>query len=627
MAFIKKKAREYGQLCLLFLGFLTGIGLVVTCGGGGGSGQQLPTSTSGTISFSPLNVDGAGTLTTVNGGTVDVNVPPALRGITNVQDALNRLNVILSPVLARATDELTPLSSRVADANLPAFLKDSATGEPLTFSRALRGLVRASSLSGVVRADDAFLLTCQEVGIGGATAQTVPYVQRSFCRDINPTTGVGVIEIFDQASLAAMPLITEYDDNYPDINTRLRIDGGDPVTGAPKITIFDGNVGAESITITLDGANGDISTVGGGFFGPGAVAPVMINAGSSGNVDAVGSAMFDGRGEFGTGGTIPVIINAGNSGNVAATGAITGDLVTGTTSVSGGTVSSLSNVMAAGTVSANVNVTAGVDVMAAGNVSGTDINATNNVTATNDVNATQDVNATNDLTVGNNATFGMAPTAVVINGVTGSISAAGSAVVNGTGTFGAMGNQVVVNGAADIGGITTDGNATIGGDVTAANLNSNASITSAGNVEAGATTGPGSGSILLNGALGDITLGNDLTAANTITATAGNLTATAGSVNAPLGNVLAGADPSAGNVGIELNGTTGTMTVNSATVGARVIGNGAMGAPNVFDVFDQSISATPTHRLVSAGEKGGAAPDGTGLPFGPRQCSDGADHS
>ena len=153
MAFLRHKAREYGQLALLFLGFLTGIGLVVTCGGGGGGGQQLPTSTAGTISFTTLDL---GNVSSPGGTPVAIGVPPALDGVTNVQDALNRLNVVLSPELARVTDPLS--SDFIMDADLPAFLRDPVTGVPITFSRRLAGLVRSSSLSGPIRADNAFAL-------------------------------------------------------------------------------------------------------------------------------------------------------------------------------------------------------------------------------------------------------------------------------------------------------------------------------------------------------------------------------------------------------------------------------------------------------------------------------------
>ncbi len=702
MAFIKRKAKEYGQLCLLFLGFLTGIGLVVTCGGGGGSGQQLPTSTSGTISFAPLNVDGAGTLMT-NGpiggppGMVDVNVPPALRGITNVQDALNRLNVILSPVLARVTDPLTPFANQVSDANLPAFLKDSVTGEPLTFSRALSGLVRASSLSGVVRADDAFLLTCREAG-PTETTTSVPYVQRSFCRETFvggvPTSGFGVIEIFDRDSIDNVVAITDYDNNLPNAMTRMRLDGGDPVTGAPRITLFDGTVNAEVPAIILDGATGTIDA------NDGAGNPTVTISGATGNitannnvsasndVSAANDMTAGGSGTFGTGANIVALNNAA-TGNVDATGA-----------VNAGT-----NVSAGADVVATGNVIAGLDVSANGvGTFGTGANtvalnsaASGDVTATGDVNAGGNVAATANVTAGGNMTatgsgsFGTGLNTVTINnGGTGSLAATGSATFGGSGAFlgngifGSGGNTVTLNGAG-LGEFAATGNGTFGGnlgvtgDITGTNviatnsLSTNANFlaggnievgvvggiagtgtvllsgaggsgtfngsvlagsgtgnevnldatsgnaTASGNVEAGATAGvAGTGTVLLDGATGDLTANGTIVSgngtANTVTmdAVTGDVTAATGNFLAPLGDVLAGADPSAGNVGINLSGTTGTMTINSAAVGARVIGNGGAGVPNILDIFDQSISTTPTHRLIAAGEKAGAAPDGTG---------------
>ncbi len=148
MSAIRQKAKEWTRLGLLFVGFISGIGLVVTCGGSGGSGQGGGTSTASTISFIPIDLGSA--------GTTSIGIPPALQGVTNVQDALNRLNSILSPELSKISDPFSPES--VPDNQLPQIIVGQ--GEPLTFSRRLRGLVRSTNLSGPLRADNALLISC-----------------------------------------------------------------------------------------------------------------------------------------------------------------------------------------------------------------------------------------------------------------------------------------------------------------------------------------------------------------------------------------------------------------------------------------------------------------------------------
>ncbi|MCA9320805.1 MAG: hypothetical protein KDB53_08725, partial [Planctomycetes bacterium] len=181
---LSRKIREFGQLGLLFFGFLTGIALVVTCGGGGAGGQG-GTSTSSTISFTPFffNVSDP---TAADPNNV-VGVPPVLRNVTNVQDALNRLNAVLSPDLARLTDPLSAGAlGQPGNPAIPQVLVDP--GDPnnpnddfiLSFSRGLAGLVRSNALAGPIRADDAFFLSCDETAARNNIV-TAPIAARLFC--------------------------------------------------------------------------------------------------------------------------------------------------------------------------------------------------------------------------------------------------------------------------------------------------------------------------------------------------------------------------------------------------------------------------------------------------------------
>ena len=165
MSKLRAKVSEFGQLALLFVGFLTGIGLVVTCGGGSSALQGGGTSTAGTISFTPLTFGSV--------GAVNIGVPPVLNGVTNVQDALNRLNVVMSPELSALSDPVSPTA--VPDNQLPPIVIDPSDGVPLTFSRKLSGLVRQGNLSGPLRSDVSFLLSCQE----GPDVNLQPFVSRT----------------------------------------------------------------------------------------------------------------------------------------------------------------------------------------------------------------------------------------------------------------------------------------------------------------------------------------------------------------------------------------------------------------------------------------------------------------
>ncbi|MCB9833222.1 MAG: hypothetical protein H6807_12175 [Planctomycetes bacterium] len=643
MAFLRHKAREYGQLALLFLGFLTGIGLVVTCGGGGGGGQQLPTSTAGTISFTTLDL---GNVSSPGGTPVAIGVPPALDGVTNVQDALNRLNVVLSPELARVTDPLS--SDFIMDADLPAFLRDPVTGVPITFSRRLAGLVRSSSLSGPIRADNAFLLSCMEPDPGAMPpigSTDVPIVMRSFCRDpdITPMNTspapdgdeFGVVELFDGApiGMGVNPPITNYGSNYADGSTLIRLDGS--AGGQPRISVFGGVAGSRTERVGLSGT-GDV-TAAGTISGNALSATTTVTAGT--NITAGGTVSGNAVSSTTTV-TAGTDVNAGNDVNatndVTAGGNVSGNTVSATTTVAAGTdVTAGGNVTATGNVNgtnlnASMNVTAG-GVVAGNAVSstttvaaGTDVTAGGNVTATGNVSG-NDVNATNNVNAGVNVTaVGNVSAGATVSGtdVSATNNVTAGATVSGTDVSATndvtAGNDVTATNNVTAGG-TLSGNAlsatttvTAGTDLVAGN-----DVTAVNDVVAGFG---GATPTTLDGATGDINAGNDVNAANDVNATGtvtGNAVSATTTVSAgtdvnATGNVVAG---NGGATPVTLDGATGNVNAsndvtagNDVTATGTVSGNAVSSTTTVAATTDVTAGGNVTAVGNVVAGSGGATP-------------------
>ncbi|MFT7618375.1 MAG: hypothetical protein ACI97A_002018 [Planctomycetota bacterium] len=632
MAFLRNKAKEYGQLCLLFLGFLTGIGLVVTCGGGGGGGQQLPVSASATISFATLNVDGAGALVTgrpnaqfvdpITMGmtpevdvfpSLDVNVPPALLGITNVQDALNRLNIILSPALAKATDILTPFEEQVTAENLPAFLKNAA-GEPFTFSRALRGLVRAGALSGPLKADDAFFLTCSE-GTPDQTARDLTYVMRSFCRDDVDTSGVtpvelglGVIEIFDRDTITANPDIALYDQNLAEMRTRIRIDGGHKVStdlantaaGAPRISIFDGLANNETIAVTIDGGDGEIIAMDGAgvdsIKATGDTGKInadgSVEVGTIGAVDGTGSAAMLATGNV----NADMDIEAGTTNAATGSGSVAllggagdvgaeGNVFSGSTDASAPAADAMAALLATGNANANADVEAGTVNAATGSGTAAMVGATGDVGAEGSVYAgpTDASAGAADADAAMLATGNVNANANIEAGTANAATGSGTvAMVGATGDVGAEGN--VFAGPSDASAGAADADAAM---LATGNVNANA------DVEAGtANAATGSGTVALVGGISSVGAEGSVYAGST---DASNPVADPASALLGSGNVNANADVEAGTTAAVTG--TGSVALLGATGDVGAEGNVFAGPSNASNPTADAAAA-----LLSSGD-------------------------
>ena len=597
------RIRDYGQLGLLFVGFLTGIGLVITCGGGG-SGAQSSTSTSSTISFTPFffNVNDPATANAANPTGLPVGVPPVLNNVTNVQDALNRLNAVLSPDLARITDPLS--ADFVGEANIPQVLVDP--GDPndptddfiLTFSRGLSGLVRSTSLAGPLRADEAFFLSCDEMQ-ASTNVLFAPLVARIFCADdgvaTDPSDDAGVFELFAPSTINGVPQLSgPGTGRLPATVTRVRIDGADssitgfvPGGGGTQAYRIDGVTG--NIT-----GSGSLSIGGAGAFGGSVTSMGSVTAGNNLNATA---------GNVTAGNNVAAGNDVTAGGNVSATNDVT----------AGNDVTATQNVTATmGNVSATAgDVTAGNDVVAANNVTATNgdlqapagnVTTGGNVTAGGDLNATGNVNTTNVNATGS------------LNGATASITGALTA-----GDVAATAGNVTASGNVSGTDVMASNNVTAGADVSATNnVTAGADVMATGNMTAGINVSAG----------GDVSATGNVVAGTNVTATAGNVSA--GNDVTATNNVAAGADVMAGgiaragndptivtNVGAQMDGAFGLATLRSLTSAAFLIGNEDIAANNnqILEVRDQSVESGTgmKHLLVTAGEKDGAGTDGNGI--------------
>jgi hypothetical protein len=614
MSSVSRKIREYGQLSLLLVGFLSGIAVVVTCGGGGG-GDQGASSTASTISFVPINLgvvqfdannDGSFTGHPLDVDT-DVSIPPALNGVTNVQDALNRLNAILSPELSRLSDPARGPGT-VPDSLLPQIIFGS-DGEPLTFSRRLRGLVRASNLSGPLRADNLFLLSCEELPEDGDPLLQ-PFVSRLFCDEGNVNDTSAIFEIFRATTPGQDPGVTTGSAISSNI-IRFRLDGvNNRLTvhddaGNPTITL-DGLTGGVSITsITATGsvvATGNVQAGQNLIAGQNVNAGLAVNAGTTvtaaGNVTSTGGDVVSSTGNVSAGNDVNAAndVNAGNlvtggtgviatGGDVAAqAGNVT---ASGNVTAAGGVVGGTGVTATTGDVAAQAgNLTASGDVIAGGNVSGTNVNAAANVNG-NAVNATSTVTAGGDITsTGGN---------LVANA--GGVSA--GTVVAGT-TITAGGD--IISNAGNVAALT--GNVSAGGNVLAgANVNANGAVTAGSTITAAGDITSTAGGIVAGAVAatpGSITALNDVTATN-------------GNVLAPNGVVRAGADPLTPTFGNgALLSSLGLLSLNSTAAAATLIGN-AQPMSSILEIRDFSSTPTGSAILVDAGEKLGAATDSNGF--------------
>ena len=608
----RQRLREYGELTLLMIGFLAGVGLVVTCGGSGGSGpQQGGTSTASTISFTPIDL---GTVNFINAGVPDepVGIPPALSGVSNVQDALNRINAILDPTLSRASDPEAPenrtLTLSQIDAQLPGIVI-GADGEPLTFSRRLAGLIRSVNVAGPLRADVNFRLSCAELDAVSDPLDQ-PFVARLFCArngtDDDPSDDDGVFEIFQSTTPMQDGAISSGSDSglvAAISNLRLRLDGRNST-----IETFSNGVR----TIGLNGTTGSIEALG--------ELEILGNADLGSTLDVAGAATFDASvliaglatlqsdvevlGNTNSN-TLSVVGDATVNGDQLVQGSILAGVdVTANDSVtaSSGNLLAPSGFVLAGFVPFSMSLGSGdigaeANVRAVGNILAGNVDPTNpNLSANGDVAAAANVRAGQDVVAENGVV--QALNGVVLAGAPGFVPNGGDVAAAGTVHAGNTTTLPVPIGPGDI---AAQDDVIAGGDITAVGVLSAANFNSGGTVIAGtdvvATTGDvsaplgtvsaGNTTILpLNpgdlGAAGDVQAANNVIAVNgTVTAgSVSNLTVAAGDIAAG-NNIQASVDVLAPNGTVQAGSTAGlTLVPGDVAAGHDIVAANDVTAPN-----------------------------------------------